>query len=365
MELFEFIRRLEDRGILSRVANSPLIQFGPPSQPFIGATLLPERTVTENSFRDTEIRYRSFVANDGTRFSPVQLKRGGRLVGSMLVELGNQDIGAEFTGREYDAWVTLLNRNATQEAMLQIIGWVENSLVRPLAVKNELQRWQAIVDAQVPLVGDNGYIGMVNFPNPVNHRVTAGGDWSDNTYDPMDDIKGQAQVLYDKGYAVSRSITSMKVVGILTKNAKIAQRAKGNILVIGGGALETMTGQVTLADINNMMAAEGMPALTINDQRYDTPTGSKRFMPDDVFVMVATTGVTVPVDIGGDEGQRILQDTLGYVAIGRAAGQAAPGRVTLVTPYRNKPPRIEGEGWQTSFPVMSQPEAVTVISGIQ
>ncbi len=369
MELLTFIRDLEDRGYLDRLANSPRIQFGPARQEFIGARFLPERQVPQNSFRESEIRFKTFVANDGTRFSPVQLKRGGRLQASMLVELGHQDIGSEFTGPEYDAWVALLRAvrpgtTPSMEQMQTILDWTDMNLVRPLAVKNELQRWQAIINAQVPLVGDGGYIGMVNFPNPAGHRVVAGGNWSDPTYDPMDDILAQAQVLYDKGYAVNASVTSSKVVGILQKNPKIAERANGAIKIVGG-MLETQGGRVTRAQLDNMFQAEGLPPITINDQRYDTVSGSQRFVPDDTFTMLATTGRTVEIDLGAEDDQRILNDTLGYLAIGRAVGQASPGRVVLLTPFRNKPPRIEGEAWQTSFPVIQDPEAITVIRDIQ
>lgn len=370
MELQTFIADLEGRGLLSRLANAPRLQFGNPNRQFLGAQFLPERRVLENSFRDTEIRYKTKVANDGTRFSPVQIKRGGRLVGSMLVELGHQDIGDEFTGVEYDAWVALLRavrpgNTPTPEQVLQVLNWAETSLAAPLAVKNEVQRWQAIVDAQVALVGNNGYVGMVNFPNPSGHRAAALGDWSDNAYDPMDDILAMAQLLYGKGYAVNAIVTSSRVVTLLSRNGKIAQRAKGSVLVVSGGALETISGTVTLADINNMLVAEGLPQITVYDLRYDTTTGSERFLPNDVFVMLATTGQTVDIDLGGDDGQRILDNVLGYLAIGRATGQSAPGRVIVLTPFKNKPPRVEGEAWQTSFPVISDPEAIAVISDIQ
>jgi hypothetical protein len=61
----------------------------------------------------------------------------------------------------------------------------------------------------------------------------------------------------------------------------------------------------------------------------------------------------------------VVGDTLGYTAIGRAAGQSNSGRVIKVRPVPDKkPPRVEGEGWQASFPVLADPEAVTVITGI-
>ena len=44
--------------------------------------------------------------------------------------------------------------------------------------------------------------------------------------------------------------------------------------------------------------------------------------------------------------------------------QAAPGRVIRSEAFESKPPRIEAEGWQTSLPVVTDPEAVAVIESI-
>jgi hypothetical protein len=55
---------------------------------------------------------------------------------------------------------------------------------------------------------------------------------------------------------------------------------------------------------------------------------------------------------------------LGYTAIGRGAGQASNGRVIRAEAFDNKPPRIEAEGWQTALPVITEPEALAVISSI-
>jgi len=65
-----------------------------------------------------------------------------------------------------------------------------------------------------------------------------------------------------------------------------------------------------------------------------------------------------------DSEDEILPDTLGYFAIGRPAGQNTPGRVTHLASFTNKPPRIEAEGWQTSLPVIVEPESIGVIHSI-
>ena len=78
---------------------------------------------------------------------------------------------------------------------------------------------------------------------------------------------------------------------------------------------------------------------------------------------MATTGQDESIDLG-DTNSLMVANTLGYTALGRAAGQAMPGRVLRMEAFENKPPRIEAEGWQTSLPVITNPEAIAVITSI-
>jgi hypothetical protein len=86
------------------------------------------------------------------------------------------------------------------------------------------------------------------------------------------------------------------------------------------------------------------------------------------MVLVATTGRDESIDLGDFDpsvaSPELVADTIGYVGVGRAAGQSAPGRHVVVNAYENKPPRIEGEAWQTSFPVITEPEAIYIIKSI-
>jgi hypothetical protein len=41
-----------------------------------------------------------------------------------------------------------------------------------------------------------------------------------------------------------------------------------------------------------------------------------------------------------------------------------PQRRTKVTSFDDKPPRVEGQAWSTTFPVVTDPEAIFVIKAI-
>jgi hypothetical protein len=358
MDLYTLVQQMNADGYFTRIARDPRAQFGPPQRTYLGAQLLPEREVTENAYREDAVRYRTVIANDGSRYSPAQKKSTGELIGTMLVELGHQDIARELTGQYYDALLKFLMTNASMEAIAQIIGWVETVINRALIELIEKQRWDAIVGAQVVRRGDNGFTETVTYPNPAGQRVAAGGAWSNDTYDPYDDIVGMADNFYDKGYELTRIIASRRVVSILARNQRIAARA-GSVRVLSNSEI---FGRVSQAELNSALQADGIPAIETYDLLYRTQTGSARFLPDNAMVFVSSTGQDQSVDWG--DNQRFVPDTVGYTAIGRAVGQASPGRVIKMWPKDDKPPRLQAEGWQTSLPVLTEPESVGVISGI-
>jgi hypothetical protein len=360
MDLRTLVDKLHRDGRVRTIARNPLAQFGRPNRRYLGATLLPEQTVEENAYRETSIKYRTIIANDGTRYSPTQLK-AGELVGDMLVELAESDIKREFTAREYDALIKQLMRNDDMDAMLTLINWIDTTLNLALAERNEAARWQAIEQALVQRRGFNNYAEDVAYSNPAGHRVNAGDLWSDNDYDPFIDLYAQAQVLINKGFTPARIITSRRVTTILTNNAKVAARM-GRV-VITGGSFTASGERPTMAAINGLLASDDLPPIETYDLQYRTETGSQRFLSDDVLIMTANTGRDEEIDFG-DEEPMFLPNTLGYVGIGRPAGQAEPGRVIRTEVHESKPPRIEGEAWQTSLPVILEPEAITVIGAI-
>src|SRR5215210_41225 len=358
MDLTTLINTMSGDGYFTRIARDERAQFGTPARPYLGATVLPERRVEQNAYREDAIRFRTTLANDGSRYSPAQKKTTCQLVGSMLVELGNQDIASEFTGQDYDNLMRFLQSNASMEAIAQVINWVEVVINRSLLELLEKQRWQAIVSAQVTRTGDNGFSETVTYPNPSGQRRVAGGTWSSNSYDPFDDISEMVDHFYDLGYDVNRIITSRRVTSILARNALFAQRV-ANVRVLSGSDL---VGRANQGQINSYLQAEGIPAIETYDARWRSETSIGRFIPDDVMIFLSTTGQDTTIDWG--DSTRFVPDTLGYTAIGRPVGLPDPGRVIRMWAKDDKPPRLQAEGWQTTLPVLTEPEALAVISAI-
>ncbi len=369
MDLLALFKRLMADGTLRQVAmNVAALFFDGRARIYLGPSLLPERA-TENAFTDYGIRFRTVIANDGTRYSPAQLKTDEGLVASVRVEVGHSDIARQFTGRDFDLFLELLQSRPEMEALLQFLDWLDVEVNRALLDLNEKQRWQAIVNAQVIRRGDNGLVEVVQYPNPAGHRVVIAGVWSDNTYDPIPDIQAGVDLLASKGYAANRMISSRKVAGILGKNAKVRERGTATLLVTAGGQIQGRPPtRLAAPALNAVLQAEGLPQLEVYDEQYRDYGGVRRFLQDDALVLTASTGRDeriAEVNLQTSGTFDVLTDTLGYTALGRPVGVPRSERVIRAWPHDDKPPRVHAEGWQATIPVITEPEAFWVGTSIR
>jgi hypothetical protein len=368
MEIAALLDQMQSDGTLHRIATDPAVQFGTAARRYIGAEILPERRVTVNAFRENKISYRTVVANHGDRYSPAQ-RKSGKFVGHFDVTLADSDIADEFTGHEYDTLLQMIIPlqgpiDASMPAMTavaQVNRWIDKGINLPLVELNEKMRWQALVDKKVTLLGDNGYKEDINYPQ-FPDLTFAAGNWTDDTIDPWDDIFKMMSAFALRGVTIRRILTSLNVTQIMARNAKVRARA-GHIAVVGG-QVTNVQGFATLAQMNAALQQDGLPAFETYDLQYRTQTGSKYFLKRDVMVFIGSSDNEESLDLGDGQFETI-EGTLGYLAVGRGVGQASPGRYIRVEAKDDKPPRIDAQAWQTSLPVVTDPELVGVLTGIK
>lgn len=382
--LAQFHQELKEDQYFERMAINPMAQFGPESQPLLGSTILPEELVEVNSYEETQIRYRTTPALDGTRYSPTQKSQAGVEIGSLKVDLGHTDRQDELTGQQHDALIKLLNRDGDEEAIATAIQWVDKSLVRPHTLKNEMQRWQALALGQVMRRGSNGYNELVQYYQHPGHAITiAGGTvaapagWNDPNYDCFDDIAAAAQKLEDLGYAVSGVYSTGKPISLLQKNNEVAKR-NSRVIVNATGQIQGSFGRVTMAQLNAIAQEDGLPSFTKYNAGWTTENGFKRFLDvgtdADYMVFVGSndrqwdmaTNYTgrlsaTPTTTFADGNFEPLQNTLGYYAVGRNVGQAAAGRTVVTELQTRKPQGLWGESYQAGLPVILEPQAIVVL----
>jgi hypothetical protein len=361
MDIRTLVAQMQSTSVGTRLARNAAAQFGTRTRRYIGAEILPERLVTENAYREEQVRYRSVIANAGTRYSPTQKKKGV-LVGSIDVILAESDIASELTSRDYDALRRVLQNAGSMEATAQMIRFLDTTVNTPLVELLEKWRWQAIVDALITARGDNDYKEDFAYANPAGHRTAAAAAWSTDTTDIWEEILGRAQLLRSKGYEVNRIVTGSDVISIMSGNNTIKSRA-GRITVNNTGQITAQFGRASREDINAIAREDNLPPFETYDLMYRTSTGTGYFFPRGTMVFLGTSGLSEEIDLG-DAGIELLDNTLGYTAVGVAAGQNAPGRIIRMEAFENKPPRIEAEGWQTAVPLILEPEAIGVINTI-
>jgi hypothetical protein len=366
-DLNTFLREMQrdDNGPFEEIARDVTTQFGGGNRVYKGAQLLPERSVNErHTVKEERVLFRpGSIANAGDRHSPAQLKDSGQFITSWTIEMLDSDIAAQMTSVEYEALISLLDRNASQDAIAQIVQFGDTRIVNGLIELNEKLRWEMILTNTAEAIGDNGFSKTVEGPDrdPQN-TVSIVTPWSDDTYNPLDDIYGMSAHMTDKGFPVAggRIITSDHNVRLLLNNDKVRTRVFGGSSVERGNTL--FLGRATLAEMNSFLALDGIPPIETYDLKYRTQTSAHRFMAQDVMVFVAPTGQQEVIDPGDDP--IIVPDTVGYTAIGIPVSQQTPGRKVRSEFIERKPQHLYFEGWQTTVPVLNQPDAIGVISGI-
>ena len=222
--------------------------------------------------------------------------------------------------------------------------------------------WEAIIDAEVQIEGDDGFTDTVAISNPAGARV-ASGDWADPTYDPMIDIYARADYLKAKGIRVTRQIAPNEKVSQLLNHPKVKTAARG-FITIDAGALVGSENRLTLNALNSFFAENELPPVVKYDKTYNVQNGpSRHFLKRDAWAMIGETDTSeeIPVEDGDP---LIIENTLGYTAIGRNAGYPNPGRMVKTEAHDGKAPHIDGESFQESFPVILNPESLTVLTDI-
>lgn len=365
-DIYSVLEQIISEGIPLHLARDPNIQFGAGTRRYLGAEIMPERLVFENQFTEDNIVYRTVIANDGTRYSEPQLKSGADVATFIDVKLGEIDIARQLTGRDFDN-IRKIAKDNPDAAKARLIAWINVAVNLGLVEKQESQRWQAMVDARVQIVGTDGKVATRQDIDPPGHRITIpsgtqaspAGWYSDD--DPMEPIFHLKTLLNSKGFEIGRIIGDSQITSALVNNATMQGRL-GTITINNEGRLETRRGLVDKQALDNYFRSNfGLPAIEEYDLTYKTQTSSGFFKRRGTLVIVATTGRNEDVEL--PDGQLLtVENVLGYQATGLAVGEDRPGRVIRSEARNLKPVGLYAQGFATTAPVLVEPEAVAVIN---
>lgn len=361
MDILTLINQMEADGAFRQIANFPAAQLGTPSAPYLGATLLPERTLGDNTFTEYGLKWRTIIANDGSRHSSAQ-RREGAMVAEMKFSTWTQDTQAVLDSQDYDALIKLLQTNADMSAITTMTDFVDMQVVRALLDLIEKQRWEALINKKIIRQGNNAYYEEIDYPSFPGMTASIAASWRDPNVDPWLDISAMVQRLQARGREVSRIITDGITLNILAGNPKMMARMGGTLIINNMGAAQQLPMGGGFDRLNAFFAGNGLPAIERYDRTFNTNLGTGYFFPRGTFAMFGTTDRTpVTIEVGDEE--RILENTLGYVGIGRTTGEGDPGRVVRAQVFTNKPPRVVVEGWQDIAVVPVEADATAILTG--
>ena len=372
-DLLEMMLENVDGGpnFFDSLLGNPEVSFGPVQAPYEMASVMPERTVeSEDVIRDNALRFHSIIANATDRYSPPQYKSSVESV-QIGARLADSNAGFKLEAATIEQITRILRTGNTPRAAAATLRAFEMGTVKPLLDLAELWRCQCAVYARVNAIGMNGRNEQIDYENPTGSRSVVAGTWSDDAYDPMLDILAKKAWLAANGYRIAKIIVDQETVTILQGNAKMIARAQAirvvqtsnvNGTVLSGLALSS---RMSLAQLNAVLADEGIPPFTVYEGVYNTSTQrGVHFWPRRTmaFFGVTATGEDI-VDQSGNL-LRSLVNTLGFTALGIVVSQTRAGRV-----YQNKfedmlPPSAIFTGWQSLIPVLEQHDAIAVLSGI-
>lgn len=147
------------------------------------------------------------------------------------------------------------------------------NLTREVQHRLELAIGDVLTDG-VLSINENGFISTADFGVPGTHKVTAGTAWTTTTASILDDLVAWADVYTASNGAMPGAIrTSLRVQRLMQRNEQLIGAIHG-----------TTSGKtrVTLDELNDLLASEGLPALSpAYDGRVDVDGVDTRVIPDD------------------------------------------------------------------------------------
>lgn len=153
----------------------------------------------------------------------------------------------------------------------------ELELLEGARSQRERMRMSALTTGVISITG-NGQDYDYDYQMPSGNKVDATTAWSNAAATILNDIKtGKEKILSDTGVTVTRAICSSKVFGYIRANTEI----KKSMLPLTDGV-----GYISDAKLKQFLLDELDLQVVTYDKRYKDEAGAtKRYVPEDVFVM--------------------------------------------------------------------------------
>lgn len=329
----------------------------------LGALLLPLMDKMENRYEEYDIQFETIIADDSNRYDPAVKKERAKSR-SLSVSMGHFSIGVHIDAQKMEKVQELLDTVGEQNAENYLLELFDKLVRLAIDQIREKHRWESIIEAKQYLVSADDRKFTLSLENPADHRIPAKGSWSDPTYNPIvDDIVPAIDFLEEKGYRVRMMVSRKKPLRLLQKNEQIMKATKSDVNQPDGGLVRN---PVLLQYMRDNVQQTDLPGITTYDNFYKTQAKTnnlKYYIPDNALAIICETGRDYTV--AAEEGEDLLiQDTIGYFAVGKVMNEQQPGDFIQVSRADKKPDYIEAEAFSAGASVIQDSEAILIINGI-
>lgn len=166
-----------------------------------------------------------------------------------------------------------------EEDMIKRIFQDVDNLVASVRTRVECMRMEALSTGKI-LINENGVKASIDYGMPADHK--AAKTWLSGTPTILEDMDAMVdKVVNDTGFTPTRALTSKKVLNAILRDERIRAAVYG----VNSAKL------LTVAELNAFLAQQKLPQIAIYDKKYRVQDAkgkytAKRFLPEDVFVMM-------------------------------------------------------------------------------
>lgn len=294
-----------------------------------------EWRAVKNAFTDVDVaEYRSFDTQPKmTGRQGFERLRGELAPVSRQIPLGEEEMLRLRAIRESGRDTALLN---------QIYDDAE-SMVRSVQMRIEMARAQVITTGKFTL-NENGLIMEADFGMSGSHKPTAAASWATSSTDIIADLMTWMQLYVDdNGVEPGSIVISRQVLGYFFQNDSFLAAA---------GFAGTTPSRMNVEMVDAVLAANGLPPVTLYDTKARVNGVSTRLVPADKVLFLPPPGEPMGATHYG-----ITAEAIKLASKGMIADSEMPGIVAVVLENDN-PVQTFTLGTAIAVPVLPNPDLV-------
>lgn len=245
--------------------------------------------------------------------------------------------------------VNQTNNTAYRDVLVNRVFDDVADLLRGAAVRREIMRMQMLTTGSIT-INENGQKYDIDYDLPAEHKKKATVKWSDvEKADPVEDIDAAMKAMEEEGVTPTRAIMNGKTFRYLRQNAAI----KATIL---GNSANAKAAKLSKQALLDYISEEFNLEIVIYNKVYTDASGTHKFIPDDIFVLLPgqTLGKTW---FGTTPEEADLMSSPNIANV-----QVVDTGVAITTMKKADPVNVETKVSMISLPSFEQSEAVCILN---